>query len=192
MSKTIWVKGRLAFADGIFEKKGIAGDASSKPRYGCSIIIPAGDPQLETIRAIELEVCEEHSWKDKSKGADVHKQLAKKDRLALHDGDDKQKYEGFPGNFYLSPSNDTRPTAVDRDRSPITKDDGKLYSGCYANAKVEIWAQDNQYGQRVNATLLGVQFVKDGDAFGAGAPPANPDDFPDLDAEGGDDDDLMG
>lgn len=190
-SKTIWVKGRLAFADGIFEKKGIAGDASSKPRYSCSIIIPEGDKQIDEIKALELELCKEHQWKSKEKGADAHKTLAKKDRLALHDGDDKQKYEGFPGNFYLSPSNDTRPTAVDRDKSPLTKDDGKLYSGCYVNAKVEIWVQDNNYGQRVNATLLGVQFVKDGDAFGAGAPPANPDDFPDLDAEGGDEDDGL-
>lgn len=191
-SKTIWVKGRLAFADGIFEKKGIAGDASSTPRYNCGVIIAGDDDaQLELIRATEEEVATEHQWKSKEKGADVLKTLRKKDRAALHDGDDKQKYEGFPGNFYLSPSNDSRPTAVDRDRSPLTKDDGKLYSGCYVNAKVEIWAQDNNFGQRINATLLGVQFVKDGDAFGAGAPPANPDDFPDLDAEGDDDDSLF-
>lgn len=192
-SKTIWVMGaRLAFADGIFEKKGIAGDASSKPRYNCGLILTADHKQVEEIRDIEVELCNEHQWKSKEKGADVHKSLAKKDRLALHDGDDKQKYEGFPGNFYLSPSNDSRPTTVDRDKSVLTKDDGKLYSGCYVNAKVEIWVQDNNYGQRVNATLLGVQFVKDGDAFGAGAPPANPDDFPDLDAEGGEDDELFG
>lgn len=191
-SEIIWVKGRLAFADTIFEKKGIAGDSSSKPRYGCTIILPPGDPQVAEIEAIELELCKEHQWKSKEKGVDVHKQLVKKDRVALRDGDDKQKYEGFAGNRYISPSSDTRPTAVDRDRSPLTKEDGKLYSGCYANAKVEIWTQDNQWGQRVNATLLGVQFVKDGDAFGAGSPPANPDDFPDLDAEGGEDDALFG
>lgn len=190
-SKIMWVSGRLSFADTLFEKKGIAGDPSSKPRYGCSIILQDGDKQIAEIEALELALCEEHSWKDKSKGADVHKQLAKKDRLALKDGDDKPKYEGFPGNRYIAPSADTRPTVVDRDRSPLTKEDGKPYSGCYVNAKVEFWTQDNNYGQRVNCTLLGVQFVKDGDAFGAGSPPANPDDFPDLDAGGDSDDDSL-
>lgn len=191
-NKIMWVRGRLAFGEGVFEKKGIANDPSSKPRYNCAILIPENDPQVETIEDLELELCEEHSWKDKSKGADVHKQLKKKDRLALHDGDDKaSKYDGFAGMRYISPSSDTRPTVVDRDRSPLTKDDGRIYSGCYVNAKVEFWTMDNNFGQRVNCTLLGVQFVKDGDAFGAGSPPANPDDFPDLDAGDGDDDSMF-
>lgn len=191
-SKVIWVKGRLAFGDGVFEKRGIAGDPTSKPRYGCSIIIPEDDPQIAEIEAIEEELADEHSWKSKEKGADVLKTLRKKDRNALHDGDDKAaKYDGFAGTRYISPSNDTRPTVVDRDRSPLTKDDGRIYSGCYVNAKVELWTQDNNYGQRLNTTLLGIQFVKDGDAFGAGSPPANPDDFPDLDADGDDEDDAL-
>lgn len=191
-SHILWImSARLAFGEGVFEKKGIAGDPTSKPRYGCSLLLPEGNKQVAEIEAIEAQLCQEHSWKDKSDGAAMHKLLGKKDRLALHDGDDKQKYAGFPGNRYLSPSSDTRPTVVDRDRSPLTKDDGKVYSGCYVNAKVELWVQDNNYGQRVNCTLLGVQFVKDGDAFGAGSPPATPDDFPDLDASG-DEDDLLG
>lgn len=189
---TIWVRNaRIAFADTIFEKKGIAGDPDSTPRYNCSLLLPAGDKQVIEISGIQQRLVLEHEWKDKTEGAEVLRLLAKKDRLALHDGDDKQKWAGFPGTMYLSPSSDTRPTVVDRDRSPLTKDDGKVYSGCYVNAKIEIWVQDNKWGQRVNATLLGVQFVKDGDAFGAGAPPANPDDFPDLDASGDDDDDMF-
>ncbi len=46
--------------------------------------------------------------------------------------------------------------------------DGKPYSGCYVNGIVDIWAQDNGFGRRLNATLKGVQFVKDGDAFSGG------------------------
>lgn len=188
----MWItNARLAFGEGIFEKKGISGDPTSKPRYSCSLLIPDDDKQVAEIMKVEERLCKEHAWKDKSDGASMHKLLAKKDRLALHDGEDKQKYAGFPGNQYLSPSSDTRPTVVDRDRSPLTKDDGKVYSGCYVNAKVEFWVQDNQYGQRINCTLLGVQFVKDGDAFGAGSPPANPDDFPDLDASDAADDDMF-
>lgn len=39
---------------------------------------------------------------------------------------------------------------------------------------VEFWAQDNNYGKRVNATLLGVQFVRDGAAFAGGTTGAAP------------------
>jgi hypothetical protein len=192
-NEVIWVMGaRLAFADGVFEKKAIAGDAKSTPRYNCGLLLPLGDPQIAKIEGIEKTLATEYDWKGDATGAQVYALLKKKDRLALHDGNDKSKYAGFEDAMYLSPSADTRPTAVDRDRSPLTKDDGKLYSGCYVNAKVEIWVQDNQWGQRINAKLLGVQFVKDGDAFGSGSPPANPDDFPDLDAGDGEDDALFG
>jgi hypothetical protein len=187
-NREIWIMGaRIAFAPGIFEASPPANDPKGKAKFNCGLIIPGTDTkQIAKIEAIELELCEEHDWKDKSDGTAMHKLLAKKDKLALHDGDDKPKYEGFPGNRYLSPSSDAKPTVMHgRTREPIGKTDGTVYSGCVVNAKVELWVQDNQWGQRVNATLLGVQYVKDGDAFGAGATPANPDDFPDLAVEEG-------
>jgi hypothetical protein len=188
----MWIMGaRIAFANGVFEKSGIAGDPKSKERYGSTFILPPGHPDLAKLQATEKTLVLEHKWKDKTPGKEVYDLLKKKDRLAVHDGDDKKKFEGFEGNFYIAAGSDTRPTAVDRDRSPLTKDDGKIYSGCVVNAKVEMWVQDNQWGQRVNTTLLGVQFVKDGDAFGSGSAPASPDDFPDLDAGGGEADSLF-
>lgn len=190
-AETIWVmNARLAFAKGVFKKEPLASDPNSKPRYGVSLILAPEHPDVKKIEALQEKLVLETDFKDKSKPKDVLDFLKKKDFLVLHDGDDKKKFEGFEGNLYLAPSADTRPTAVNRDRSPVTEDDGVIYSGCYVNAKVEIWVQDNQWGKRVNATLLGVQFVKDGDSFAGGPPPANPDDFPDLDADGDDHDSL--
>jgi hypothetical protein len=40
----------------------------------------------------------------------------------------------------------------------------------------DVWPQDNAYGKRVIASLKGVQFVKNGDAFSGGAP-ASADEF---------------
>ena len=57
------------------------------------------------------------------------------------------------------------------------------------NATVNVWAQDNKYGKRVNAQLLGVQFYADGDSFGGGAV-GSVDDFDDL-AEGAEADSLV-
>ncbi|MDQ9777799.1 DUF2815 family protein, partial [Acinetobacter baumannii] len=45
----------------------------------------------------------------------------------------------------------------------------------------ELWCQDNNYGKRINASLRGVQFLKDGEAF-AGGGIASEDDFEDLSA----------
>ena len=54
---------------------------------------------------------------------------------------------------------------------------------------IDIWAQDNNFGKRVNASLGGVQFLRDGDAF-AGGGVAAPDDFDDI-SEGADADTLI-
>ena len=61
-----------------------------------------------------------------------------------------------------------RPRVLDRDKSPLTQSDGRPYSGCYVNVSIDIWAQDNKFGKRVNAKLLAVQFHADGEAFSGG------------------------
>lgn len=183
----IWLLNwRCAFAETVFEKKPIANDPKSKPRYAVTLIAPPTHPQIKVLDDLELKLCREHEWKDKAKGEDVLALLKRKGDNALKDGAFKAKWDGFAGNYYVAASNETRPTVVNRDKTPLVASDGVLYSGCYVNAKVDIWVQDNGWGQRLNTDLLGVQFVADGDSFTAGKPPANPDDFPDLDAGGED------
>jgi hypothetical protein len=111
----------------------------------------------------------------------------KTDKVCLHDGNLKAQYAGFEDIMYVSASNKMRPVAVNRDTSPVSAEDGVIYSGCYVNATVELWAQDNKYGKRVNATLLGVQFSKAGDAFGGGSV-GSADDFESIEEGVGADD----
>lgn len=98
------------------------------------------------------------------------------DKICLKDGDDST-YEGYDGCWSLKAANKTRPIVIDRDRSPLTEDDNKIYAGCYVNAMIEFWVQDNGYGKRINANLLGVQFNAHGEPFGDGGTRANADDF---------------
>tara|TARA_R110000822_G_scaffold148879_7_gene287886 strand:+ start:251 stop:778 length:528 start_codon:yes stop_codon:yes gene_type:complete len=91
----------------------------------------------------------------------------KADKICLKDGDEID-YDGYAGNMSIKASNGKRPLVVDRDRNPLSESDNRPYSGCYVNAVLELWAQDNQYGKRINASLLGVQFFKDGQPFGDG------------------------
>jgi len=100
------------------------------------------------------------------------------EKICLKDGDDIE-YDGYAGNWSIKASNNKRPLVIDRDRSPLTEDDDRLYAGCYVNATIELWAQNNQWGKRINANLLGVQFVKDGEPFSDGTV-ASVDDFEDL------------
>lgn len=88
-------------------------------------------------------------------------------KYALSDGDEKD-YDGYPGHMVLKAKSNHRPTVVGRDRAPIVEEDGVLYSGCYVNAIVDFWSQNNTYGKRINCNLLGVQFHADGERFGAG------------------------
>lgn len=178
---------RLAFP-ALFEPKSVAGD--KKLRYGGNLIFSPDHAGFAAMnKAIEQVATEK--WGAKAK-AMLTKLRAASDKLCFRNGDTKADYDGYPGNWFVSANRDENkgpPLVLGRDRQPLLAGSGKPYAGCYVNASIDVWAQDNSFGQRVNATLLGVQFFRDGDAFSAGAP-ADPDDFDDI--SGSDDDDPMG
>jgi len=94
------------------------------------------------------------------------------DRLCMRDGDDEDGVE-FHGAMVVSASNTKRPEVRDRNKAPLVEEDGRPYAGCYVNAIVRLWAQDNKFGKRINASLEVVQYYAKGDAFGA--PPVDAD-----------------
>ena len=71
-------------------------------------------------------------------------------------------------------------------------DETAPYSGSYVNLKVECWGQeaDGERGipNRINATILAVQFARHGESFGGGVRTNVDDEFDDEDGE----DDLGG
>ncbi len=88
--------------------------------------------------------------------------------VCFGDGDKKDKIpDGYVGMFYVNTANTTRPAVANRTGNPVVEGDPQTpYSGCYVNATITLWAQNNRYGKRINGNLRGVQFVKDGEAFG--------------------------
>ncbi len=113
------------------------------------------------------------------------------DKRCIKDGDDAE-YDGYEGMWSIKASNSKRPTLIDRKRTQIVEEDDVLYAGCYVNAIIDIWIQNNEFGKRANANLYGVQFVKDGEPFGRGNEDVT-DEFEDLeddDLEDDEDDDL--
>jgi hypothetical protein len=161
---------RLTFPQ-IFEAKQVNGQG--EPKFSAAFLFPRNHPQAAEL-AKAIEEAAKSKWGEKA--AAMLQQLKASDKLAVHDGDGKSDYDGYAGNLFINASNKVRPLVIDGNRSPLTAADGKPYSGCYVNAIVEIWAQDNNFGKRVNASLLGVQFLRDGERL-AGGSVAAADDF---------------
>lgn len=162
-------------------------NGEGEPAFSASMILGPDHPQIKEINEA-IEATAKAKWGAKTEA--VMKQMRAQDKLALHNGDTKAQYDGFEGNFFIAARTKTRPLTINRDKSPTTEEDGVLYSGCYANVSIELWAQDNNYGKRINAQLGGIQFLKDGDAFSGGGSAADENDFDEL-ADGADADELV-
>ena len=107
------------------------------------------------------------------------------DKICLKDGDTID-YAGYAGHMAFKATSNGRPTLIGRDKSALAEEDCIIYAGCYVNAVVGLWIQNNSYGRRINANLHGVQFVKDGESFGVINQDVT-DDFDELPEEGSDD-----
>jgi len=155
----------------LFDPKQVNGQGDAK--FSAAFLLPRTGPQIEAAQKAIVEAATE-KWG--AKAGDTLKVLKAADKLAVHDGDAKSDYDGYAGTYFVNASNKIRPLVIGQNREPLVASDGKPYSGCYVNAIVEFWAQDNQFGKRVNASLLGVQFVRDGERL-AGGGVAAADDF---------------
>ena len=163
MSKIHLNNVRLSFPS-IFNKATFEG---KETKFEATLLIPKSDTATKAVldEAIKSLLAEA-------------KMKVGADKICLKDGDDSD-YDGYEGNWSLKASNSKRPRLVNKDKTPIVEEDNILYAGCYVNAIIDLWAQNNGYGKRVNANLLGIQFVKDGDSF-EGSKVADEDDFDDL------------
>lgn len=137
---------RLSYPS-VFQTEVYNGDDTGK--YAATFILDAKEHEQLQAQII-----------DKIQGMVKDAKVAvKKDKFCIKDDD---QGEGWT----IKASNKTRPLVINKDRSPLTEEDNVIYGGCYVNAKIGFWVQNNAYGKRVNANLLGIQFAKDGKPFG--------------------------
>lgn len=165
---------RIAFCQHLFTPGG------EYNRCDAQFIFLPKHPAVKLIDAA-IESAGKEKWKDKAPA--ILAKIAKDGNSCYGKEDYLNKngdpYDGFEGAYHIGAWNKVRPLVIDRDKSPLVESDGRPYAGCYVNAQIDVWCQDNNFGRRVNASLMGVQFLKDGDAF-TGGRPADPDDFEDL------------
>lgn len=163
---------RLSFAHLAQPGEGTDGKPGS---YGALFIM---EPDHESVAAIKKAMVQAAKDKWPSQYEAVLKTMKAGNKLCLKDGELKAEYDGFDGMVYVSANNKTKPKVYNQLAKEVREgDDGFPYNGCHVIASVDVWVQDHaKYGKRINASLRGVQFHSDGEAFGGGQV-ANADEF---------------
>jgi len=189
--KIIIKNARLSFAD-IFKAKSVRGGA---PRFSATLICLDGDDrhggEETTVRftntkgkAVEQgyvvmgQICDHVA---KEKWGSVPAKLKnwawnKADGTTTRDeyvNDDGDFWAGFDAEtWFISASKheercrDGQMTVLDQNKQPIVANSGLLFSGCYVNVVLDIYAFDNDEGKGITASLEGIQLRKKGDALG--------------------------
>lgn len=160
------------------------------PYFSGTYLLEADHPQLPELEAMCVDLANEKWGK---KGPVILKAIKMTGKIFLRNGDTKPDYDGFPGNFFISARSKVRPSYFDGQKQEITEAQGILYSGCYVNVSLETFAY-TKGNNGLGARQRGVQFVRKGDAFGGGGPPAAQDEFDEIDnpeEEEGEADSLM-
>lgn len=155
-----------------------------KQAFSARLIIEPGSANAKKIAAAMLEVAKE-KWKDK--GAARLAELQDEGRTCYLAKEYKNKktrevYAGFEGMHSVSARNKMRPSVFGKGGLEITNPAAikqLIYSGCRVSAALDIYVQDNGFGQRINAGLMGVRFMADDSSLG-GARAASADDFSDI------------
>lgn len=144
-----------------------------EPKFSITALVEPGSENDKKIEA-EIQRIAKAKWGDKA--AAKLKAITGNNMKYCYRPEGEKDYAGYEGMKFFKASNTARPTVIDRDRSPLTKEDGKPYSGCYVNLSADFYVNSKD---GISCSLKGVQFVKDGDAFTGGGV-ASPNDFDDL------------
>ena len=151
----------LSFAN-IFTPKAFNGGA---PRYSGSFLINKEDTEnVNKVKSAIKDVIIAEWKEDRPKFKD--------NQYCLRDGDN-ESWDGYQGCYFVSAGNQEKfpPVIKDLDGTNLRQAGidynvgDKPQSGDTVNVVLDIWAQNNNYGKRINATLIGIQFVKAGKRF---------------------------
>jgi hypothetical protein len=159
------------------------------PYYSASFLMEPNHPDLPALKAAIMAAA---TVKYGAKAGDMLKEFQIKDKLPVHDGAlkaSKPYGAAYQGMMYVSARNNARTnpapsvfdcfidTATGKTRVIETPADPHApYSGCYVNAILNVFAYSKDGGQGVGASIVGVQFAKDGERL-AGGETASADDF---------------
>lgn len=153
--------------------KGAVGADATKKRYGCHLVFAPDNPAVANIKGRIKELVVE---KFGANAASVLQDMTARGNLAFNTQPKRNAkgeiYDGFEGQYHVSANRSESqgpPDVFDANKERLTAGSRRPYAGCYVTGWVDLWL-DTRYGPpRIVATLVAVQFRRDGAAF-AGAP----------------------
>ena len=186
MSKKVMLRNVRLSYEHIFQPSAM--DDNSTAKYSAEILIPKDHPDLPAVKRALLEAGAEKFPQAFAPG----KPWPMGFTSALKDADVDTDSNGTiiavknpeaKGCYILKTQSTRRPVTLGRRKEQLTEADGVIYSGCYINVSAAF--DGYEYGKikkGVTCYLNGVQFVADGEPFGANAV----NDFDALDGDGDD------
>jgi Protein of unknown function (DUF2815) len=146
-----------------------------KESFCSHLLIPPDHPQVQEISE-KIRVAAQHEWPQDFE--EVLQAAKAKQWIALRRGEvGKPGVDHYRGRLYISSSNKSRPRLVDANAIEVPSNSPLFYSGCWVNAIITFWAQNNKYGKKINCELNGLQFLKDDERLGGGGRVAGADEF---------------
>lgn len=152
---------RVAFP-AVFEPKAFE---DQEPKYSIVMLFDKKKTDISAMENAVLKVAQERWGKDEKKWP-----KSVRFKWPFKDGDEKEDLQGYPGNTYCTATSKQRPGVIDKDKSPITKEDETFYPGCFARAELVIFTypkegQKSSVAPGITFALQNVQKLKDGDPF---------------------------
>jgi hypothetical protein len=190
----VTLKGVIASYPHYYKKH--AANSTATPKYaGDFIIDPSTKSGKANIKLIEAAIAAVEIDKFGKKDPRY-----KEGRKAYHEGNDivSQKTDETPPELVdmmvIKAKNDRRPTLVNRRGETATEDDDLFFGGTIVNPILRFYGieADNadKGGRGLFCSLEGVQYVEEGERFGAA--PLSEDRFKNIDNDADDDDDDDG
>lgn len=186
---------RLSYPD--LHKPGKPLNDGDVPKYGAQFIFDTDSEAAKVAKQAMVAAAQEAfgaNWQAIVNAMEKTKKCVRKgDDNLTKDGAIR---DGYAGKLYVVARNKAKPLLIgprkgaDGQFPVLTEADGKPYGGCFVNVKVDIKAMKakDRIPNQIYATLLTVQFVADGEAFGAA--PGTSEGFDDVEGAnpvGGDD-----
>jgi hypothetical protein len=149
--------------------------------YNIDLILPSTDPAFQKFMQVYGALAAE-KWKENAQAAMQRIQMDRKTRC-YGAGEEKvntktfQVHPGYDGNVFISARSSRQPQIIRADGTVVDPSNtmelravaSKVYGGCYVNAVIKPWLQQNAQGIGVRCDLIAVQFAKDGKSFGVGS-----------------------
>ncbi len=169
---------RLSYSH-IWEPASVNGSA---PKYSVCCLMEKSDTKtLQRLETLIKRVIQESAAKW---GGKIPPNL----KLPLRDGDTERDDENYAGCMFLNANSSHAPAVIDARCQPVMDQD-EVYSGCYANVKISVYAFNANGSRGIGCGLVAVQKVRDGERL-AGS--SGTDGFEAIEADSTDDFSYLG